>query len=55
MDINIDKVIAYEPINKVNKINWRPIYEVIYEAYFIESKLFSDYFMKKCKDNANET
>ena len=31
-----------------------PIYEVIDEAYFKESKILSDDFMQHCKDNANE-
>ena len=31
----------------------RPIYEVIDEAYFIGSKIFSYAFMQQCKDNAN--
>ena len=51
MDIDIDKINTYELRNKVNTIKWRPIYEVIYEAYFIESNIFSDAFMKQCKDN----
>ena len=34
--------------------NWRPIYEVLDEAYFIGSKIFSNYFIKECKDNSNE-
>ena len=45
MDIDVDKIITYELRNKVDTINWRPIYEVIDEDYFIESKHFSDYFM----------
>ena len=53
MDIDIDKINSYELRNNVNTIKWRPIYEVIYEAYFIESKMFSDDFMQQCKDNEN--
>ena len=53
MVIDIDNIKTYEVRNKVNKIKWRPIYEVINEAYFIESETFSDAFMQKCKDNAN--
>ena len=37
MDIDIDKIDTYEIRNKVNTIKWRPIYEVIEEAYFKES------------------
>ena len=54
MDIDIDKMNTYEPRNKVITMKWRPICEVIDEAYFIKSKHFSDDFMKKCKYNANE-
>ena len=54
MDIDIDKINTYELRNKVNTTKCRPIYEVIDEAYFIDSKLFSDDFMQQCKENANE-
>ena len=54
MDIDIDKIHTCKIRNKVNTIKWRPIYEFIDEAYFIESKLFSYAFMQQCKDNANE-
>ena len=54
MSIYIDKINTFETRNKVNTINWRPIFEVIYEAYFIDSKIFSDDFMKECKDNSNK-
>ena len=54
MDIDIDKINTYGLRNKVNTIKWRPIYEAIYEAYFIESKIFSDTFMQQCKDNVND-
>ena len=30
------------------------IYEVIEEAYFEESDIFPNDFIKKCKDNSNE-
>ena len=53
MDIDIDNISTFEKRNKVNKIKWRPIYEVIYEAHFIDYKIFSDSFMQKCKDNTN--
>ena len=55
MDIYIDKINTYELRNKVNTIKWRPIYEVIDESYFIESDFFSDDFIIKRKDKANET
>ena len=38
----------------MNTIKWGPIFEVMDEAYFKGSKIFSDDFMKKCKDNSNE-
>ena len=53
MDIDINKINTFEKRNKVNRIKWRPIYEVIDEAYFIDSKFFSDDFMQQCKDNTN--
>ena len=40
MDIDIDKINSYEKRKKVNTIKWRPIYEVIEEAYFKESENF---------------
>ena len=54
LDIDIENISTFEKRNKVNTTQWRPIYEVIYEAYFIGSKLFSDDFIKECKDNSNE-
>ena len=54
MDIDIYKINTYEIRNKVNTIKWRPIYEVIDEAYFIDSKSFSDAFMQQFKDNVND-
>ena len=53
MDIDIDKISTFENRNRANTIKWRPIYEVIDEAYFIDSKTFTDDFMQKCKDNVN--
>ena len=53
-DFDIENINMFENRNKVNTIKWRPIYEVIDEAYFIGSKLFSDDFIQECKDNANE-
>ena len=54
MDIDIGNIETYEQRNKVNTIKWSPIYEVIDEAYFMDSKIFSDAFMQQCKYNANE-
>ena len=33
---------------------WRPIYEVIDEAYIKESNIFPDDFIRECKMNSNE-
>ena len=54
MSIDIEKINTFETRNKVNKIKWRPIFGVIDEAYFKDSKFFSDDFMKEYKDNSNE-
>ena len=54
MYIDIDKINKFEKRNKLNTIKWWPIYEVIDEAYFIESEIYLDAFMQQCKDNANE-
>ena len=53
LDIDIENISTFEKRNKVNTTQWRPIYEVIYEAYFIGSKLFSGDFMQKFKYNEN--
>ena len=55
LEIDIEKISTFEKRNKVNTIKCRPIYEVIYESYFIGSKIFSDYFMQECKDNSSES
>ena len=54
MYIDIDKINTFEKRNKVYTIKWRPIYEVIYETYFIDFNIFSDAFMQQCKDNADD-
>ena len=54
MSMYIDNINTFESRNKVNTIKWRTIYGVIDEVYFMGSKLFSDDFMKECKDNSNE-
>ena len=38
MSMDIDNINTFENRNKVNTTKWRPIYEVIDEAYFIGSK-----------------
>ena len=54
MSIDIVKINTFEKGNILNTIKWRPIYEVIDEAYFVGSKSFSDDFMQEYKDNSNE-
>ena len=46
----LKKIETYETRTKANTTKWRPIYEVIYEAYIKGSKLFPDDFMKECKE-----
>ena len=48
--INID---TYETRIKVNTKKWRPIYEVIDEAYIKDSKLFPEDFIRECKHTSN--
>ena len=52
--MDIENVDTFDTRNQVNIIKGRPIYEAIDKAYFIDSKLFSDDFIKECKDNSNE-
>ena len=54
MSMDIENIDTFETRKKVNTIKWRPICEVIYEAYFKGSNIFSNDFMKECKDNSNE-
>ena len=39
---------------KINTTKWRPIYEVIDEAYIENSKISPGGFIKECKNNSNE-
>ena len=52
--IDIENINTFEKRNKVYTTQWRTIYEVIEEAYFIESDIFPGRFIKICKYNANE-
>ena len=54
MDIHIDNINSFENRNKVNTIEWRPIYEVLEKGQFKYSEICPDDFMKQCKDNVNE-
>ena len=51
---DINNIETYETRTKVNATKWRPIYEVIDEAYIRDSKIFSDDFIKECMDNSNK-
>ena len=46
MSKDINNIDTYETRTKLNTTKWRPIYEVIDEAYIKDSKIFSDYFIK---------
>ena len=50
----IENIDTYETRKKVNTPKWRPIYEVIYEAYIEESKSFPEDFIRECKKYSNE-
>ena len=42
----IDRINTYETRTKLNTTKWRPIYEVIDEAYIKGFKIFPDDFIK---------
>ena len=50
---DINNIDTYETRTKVNTTKWRPIYEVIYEAYIGESKIFPGNFIRECERNSN--
>ena len=54
MSKDIENIDTYETRTKVNTTKWRPLYEVIDEAYIKDSKIFPDYVIKECKNNSNE-
>ena len=54
MSKDINNIDTYETRKKVNTTKWRPIYELIYEAYIKSSKIFSDDFIKEWMDSSNE-
>ena len=51
---DINNIDTHETRKKVSTIKWRPIYEVIDEAYIKDSKIFSYDFIKERMDNSNE-
>ena len=54
MSKDIENIDTYETRTKVNITKWRPIYEVIDEAYIKESNILPDDFIRECKNNSNE-
>ena len=51
MSQDIDNINNYETRTKVNTTKWRPIYEVIDEAYIKDSNIFPEDFIRECKKN----
>ena len=54
MNQDIENINTYETRTKVNTTKWRPIYEVIDEAYIKESNIFPGDFIIEWKINSNE-
>ena len=51
---DISNIDTYETRTKINTTKWRPIYEVIDEAYIKESNIFPEGFSRECKNISNE-
>ena len=49
MSQDINNIDTYETRTKVNTTKWKPIYEVIDEAYIKESKIFPDNLSENVK------
>ena len=54
MSQDIENIDTYETRTKVNITQWRPIYEVIDEAYIKEPNILPYDFIRECKNNSNE-
>ena len=54
MNIDIENISTFEKENKLYTTHWRTIYKVI-EPDFLINLIFSRWFLKKIKDNANES
>ena len=54
MNQDIETIDKYQNIRIVNITQWRPIYEVIDEAYIKDYNIFPDDFIRECKKNSNE-
>ena len=46
--------VGIENISSKKQPFWRPIYEVIENSYFEETKLFPTNFLNQCRNNPNE-
>ena len=53
MSKDIENIDTYETRTKFNTIKWKPIYEIIDEAYIKDSNIFSEGFIRKCKKDPN--
>ena len=49
MSQDINNIDTYETRTKFNTIKWKPIYEIIDEAYIRISKIFPAGFIRECK------
>ena len=49
----ISNIDTYETRTKVNTTKWRPIYQVIDEAYIKDSRIFPEDFISECKTNSD--
>ena len=54
MSQDIETIDKYENRRIVNITQWRPIYEVIDEAYIKDSNIFPDDFIRECKKSSYE-
>ena len=46
--------VGIENVSSKKQPSWRPIYEVIDNSYFVETKFFSTEFLDQCRNNPNE-
>ena len=53
MKIDIEDINTTKKKKKVYTKQQRKIYEIIQPDFYKETEIFLDYFIKKCKDNAN--
>ena len=49
MSQDINNIDTYQTITKVNRTKWRPIYEIIDQAYIKDSNIFPEDFIRVCK------